>query len=76
MQLISVERWTFWAAVVLALVGPIAHGWIGSTYTSGSTTIVTDGLFATPLFIVLLVSVALGGSRDPAVRRVAAPPPT
>jgi hypothetical protein len=76
MQLISVERWTFWSALVVAGVGPILETLVGPTITSGGTSETTLGFTAGPVFILILVSVALGGSRDPSVRSVPAQPQT
>jgi hypothetical protein len=75
MQIISVERWTFWAAVVLAGVGPIASPIIGSMIGAQNGNLYPGGLFAGPLFVLLLVTVAFGGSRDPSVRSIPASPP-
>ena len=75
MQLISVERWTFWSAVVLAVAGaPLSTG-LGVWYNPNTG--VSEGIgasLATLVFVLLLVSVVLGGSRDPSVRSVPASP--
>jgi len=70
MQVISVERWTFWLAVLLCVAGIAVDAVIGPIYNF------TTGLeysFGPPLFtaglLVFLVSVALGGWCDPSVRR-------
>lgn len=77
MQLISVERWTFWTAVVLAVLGPVLNSVVGPMFSLGQGTyVVTEGLFSGPLLVLLLVSVVLDGSRDPSVRRVPAQPQT
>ena len=72
MQLISVERWTFWAALATAFFGPILSAVLVPGAASDGTT------FALPwvsvVLVLLLASVALGGSRDPSVRRVPVQP--
>ncbi|HTT46091.1 MAG TPA: hypothetical protein VMH38_08810 [Thermoplasmata archaeon] len=68
MQVISVERWTFWAALVTTVAGPIITSIETSSYTNGSTTWSISWISV--VFVLLLVSVALGGSRDPSVRRI------
>jgi len=74
MQLISVERYTFWAAVVLAVFGPVmATGF--STYCqpgTGGCVGFGSGL-AVVVVILLILSWAMGGTHDPAVRQVPAP---
>jgi len=72
MQVISVERWTFWAALATAFAGPILTAWGVSSYTNGGTTWAISWISL--VFLLLLVSVALGGSRDPSVRRIPAQP--
>jgi hypothetical protein len=71
MQLISVERWTFWSAVVLAVAGaPLSTG-LGVWYNPNTGT--SEGIgasIATAVFVLLVVSLVLGGSRDPAIRTV------
>jgi hypothetical protein len=78
MQLISVERWTFWTAVVLAVATPVLSTGIGVIYSSTGANSGTSwdvGAFVGALvWVVLLVSVASGGSRDPSVRSVPASP--
>jgi len=75
MQLISVERWTFWSAVVLAVTGaPLSTG-VGVWYNPNTG--VSEGIgasLAALVFVLLLVSVVLGGSRDPSVRSLPASP--
>ncbi len=75
MQLISVERWTFWSAVVLAVaVAPLSSG-VGVWYNP--STGVSEGIgasLAVLVVVLLLVSVVLGGSRDPSVRSLPASP--
>ncbi len=75
MQVIAVERWTFWTAVLLAVAGPIAATGFGvwSTTSNGETTSMSvAGVVATASFVLLLISVAMGGSRDPSVRTLKA----
>lgn len=76
MQVISVERWTFWSALVLAAVGtPLVTGfgtWVTSSSAGGSTSVAFGVATALLVFVLLLVSVALGGSRDPSVRSLPA----
>lgn len=73
MQVISVERWTFWTAVVTAVVAPILTNGFG-VWAVTSDGGVTSTALAVPIeslaFVLLLVSVALGTSREPSVRRV------
>ncbi len=75
MQLISVERWTFWGAVVLAVAGaPLSTG-VGVWYNPNTG--VSEGIgasIAALVFVLLLVSEVLGGSRDPSVRSIPASP--
>jgi hypothetical protein len=72
MQVISVERWTFWAAVVVAvLAGPLSTGFGGVWNSCGSGCVsgIDLGVSLTfVVFILLLFSVVMGGSRDPSVR--------
>jgi hypothetical protein len=74
MQVISVERWTFWTGIAAAFLGPLiamvltAVGW-----TSVTPSDAVAGWFPV-VFVLFLVSVALGGSRDPSVRRIPAQP--
>ena len=70
MQVISVERWTFWTAVLVSVVGMVAQWLIGTIQLGG-------GFFIDPAeaglglgFVLFVVSAALGGSRDPTVRRI------
>ena len=72
MQLISVERWTFWAAMATAFFGPILSALLFPGTASNGT--VTTLPWVSVVLILLLVSVALGGSRDPTVRRVPVQP--
>jgi len=74
MQLISVERWTFWTAVVLAGVSPILNTIYEATYGSGGTGEGILGLTGGAVLLLLLVSVGFGGSRDPSVRSVFSQP--
>jgi hypothetical protein len=73
MQVISVERWTFWSAVAACWVGllsPTAAP--NGVLVAGGTTWNLFATFLTLALILTLVSVALGGTRDPSVRRLAA----
>jgi hypothetical protein len=75
LQLISVERWIFWSAVVLAAAGP----WLSTNFgtlvnASPGESIFLGSSVGGLVFILLLVSVALGGSRDPFVRKAPAAP--
>lgn len=76
MQVISVERWTFWTAVLIAAVGiPLSSnfGFFVQSCGFGCATSVNLGIgLSFVVFILLLVSVAIGGSRDPSVRRLPA----
>jgi len=72
MQLISVERWTFWAGMATAFFGPILTAVLLPSAASNEAT--TTIPWVSVVLIVFLVSVALGGSRDPSVRRVPAQP--
>jgi len=74
MQVIAVERWTFWTAVLILVAGFVVQTVVGPVYdfTTGTTYDFVPGLFSGGL-ILFLVSVALGGSRDPSVRSL---PPT
>ena len=80
MQVISVERWTFWAAIVLAVAGPVLSTGFGVWYTPtnsfGGTSWDIGAWVAALVFVLLLVSIALGGSRDPSVRSLPATPPS
>ncbi|HYB78561.1 MAG TPA: hypothetical protein VEG66_02220 [Thermoplasmata archaeon] len=71
MQLISVERWTFWAGLATAFLAPILTALLPSYVSNGTTVTIS---WVSLVFILLLVSVALGGSRDPSVRQVPARP--
>lgn len=70
MQVISVERWTFWSAVVILLAGLVVQTVAGPTYnfTTGVAYSVAPEVFAAGL-IVFLVSLVLGRACDPNVRR-------
>ena len=74
MQLISVERWTFWTGLGAAFFGPLLTavltgiGWL-TTANLGDT----EGGWLVVVLVLMLASVALGGSRDPSVRSVPAP---
>jgi uncharacterized membrane protein YhaH (DUF805 family) len=71
MQVIAVERWTFWAAVLTMVIGFVVGSTVG-TYvdpTSGTSWDLTPGVFTLALAL-FLVSLAVGGSRDPSVRRI------
>lgn len=73
MQVIAVERWTFWSAVVAAVFGPVlATGFGAVTIASpgGTTTSMFAPALAGVVFVLLIVSVYLGGTRDPTVRRI------
>jgi len=73
MQIIAVERWTFWAAVLTLVVGFVVDSTVG-TYVSPNSGMSWDlapGIFVLA-FVLFLVSLALGGSRDPSVRRLPA----
>ena len=74
MQVIAVERWTFWSAVVLAATGPALSSGIGDwVYTQGPSTAISlqvGGVIAGLVFVLLLVSVLAGGTRDPSVRSI------
>jgi hypothetical protein len=76
MQVISVERWTFWAAVVVAVAGvPLATGFgvLSQSCGLGCASSTDLGVsLAFVVFLLLLVSVALGGSRDASVRSLPA----
>ncbi len=76
MQVISVERWTFWTAVVIAALGiPLSSnfGLFVSSCGFGCVTSVSLGIaLSFVVFLLLLVSVAIGGSRDPSVRSLPA----
>jgi len=75
MQLISVERWTFWGGVAAAFFGPLITALAqGLGWLSTATPTYPEAGWLSIVFVLLLVSVALGGSRDPAVRRVPAQP--
>jgi hypothetical protein len=74
MQLISVERWTFWAGIATAFFGPMVSTVLLPSAASNATTVTVSWLPA--VLILFLVSVSLGGSRDPSVRRVPAQPDT
>jgi hypothetical protein len=78
MQVISVERWTFWSAVVVAVAGPALSTGFGiwtSSGPNGTTTFAWGGLVAGLVFVLLLVSVIAGGSRDSSVRSLPATAP-
>jgi hypothetical protein len=79
MQVISVERWTFWSAVIVAVVGaPLTTAFGTLSYASGGGGIWSLDvglLLALVVWVLLLVSVAMGGSRDPSVRRIPAHTP-
>jgi len=72
-----VERWTFWWGVLAAAGGVILLGPIGQldNSSSGSSVDVAYAWFIGVL-VLFLVSVALGWTRDPSVRRVRRTPPT
>jgi len=70
MQLISVERWTFWTGLATAFFGPIISAVLFPSTLSNGASVSIDWLAV--VLILFLVSVALGGSRDPSVRRVPA----
>ena len=72
MQLISVERWTFWTGLATAFFGPIVSAVFLPGTPSNGVSYSADWLAV--VFALFLVSVALGGSRDPSVRRVPAQP--
>jgi hypothetical protein len=77
LQLISVERWIFWSAVVLAATEP----WLSTNFGTLVIASTGDSIFLGSLvgglvFILLLVSVGLGGSRDPSVRKAPTAPPS
>ncbi|HYA54945.1 MAG TPA: hypothetical protein VEG42_05015 [Thermoplasmata archaeon] len=75
MQLISVERWTFWGGVAAAFFGPLITAVLeGLGWLSYTTPTDAEAGWLPIVFVLLLVSVALGGSRDPSVRRVPAQP--
>jgi len=71
-QLISVERWTFWWGILSVVAGVILLGPLGQVndFSSGFSVDLGYAWFILALAI-LLVSVALGWSRDPSVRQVA-----
>ena len=73
MQVISVERWTFRSAV--AVFGPVPATGFGN-FTRGSngtaTTVAFASVVALVVFVWLLASVAMGGSREPSVRSLPA----
>jgi len=73
MQLISVERWTFWAALAALVAGFVVEVAGGGTYTANGVTWNLSGIVVSVAFFLLLATVALGGSRDPSVRRIPAP---
>jgi len=79
MQVICVERWTFWAAIVAAVAGPVLSTGFGVWYSASGANSGTiwdvGGIVAALVLVLLLVSVALGGSRDPSVRSLPATPP-
>jgi len=71
MQVIAVERWTLWAAMLTMICG-----FIGSAVSepnlsafSGTNYNVGPGIFVLAL-VLFVVSVAVGGSADPSVRRI------
>jgi hypothetical protein len=72
MQVITVERWTFWAAVVVAVAGmPLSTGFgiLSKSCGFGCASSTDLGVsLALVVFLLLLASVGLGGSRDPSVR--------
>jgi len=72
MQLISVERFTFWAAMATAFFGPILSAVLLPNAAANETTATLP--WVSVVLVLLLISVALGGSRDPSVRQVPAPP--
>jgi hypothetical protein len=76
MQVISVERWTFYAAVVVAVAAiPLSTGFGMLTQSCGfgcATNVDLGTALSGLAFILLLVSLAVGGSRDPAVRQLPA----
>jgi hypothetical protein len=77
MQVIAVERWTFWSAVVVAVLGPVLAAGFGMlSISSGNSTVTTGfgGTVTVLVFALLVVSVYLGGTRDPSVRRLPAQP--
>ncbi|HYB78362.1 MAG TPA: hypothetical protein VEG66_01190 [Thermoplasmata archaeon] len=63
LPVIPVERWTFWAGVLLLVAGFFGQVWGGVTFNpdSGESTDPTYALFFIA-FILLMVSVALGSS--------------
>jgi len=72
MQLISVERWTFWSGLAVAFFGPLVTVVILPMFGIDAGTFTTDWLPV--VLILMIVSVAIGGSRDPSIRRVPAQP--
>jgi hypothetical protein len=76
MQVIAVERWTFWAAM-LALIGGFGVSAISEpnlSAFSGTSYDIGPAVFSLAL-VLFLVSVAVGGSADPSVRRIPEEPP-
>jgi hypothetical protein len=71
MQVIVVERWTFWAAVLVMVAGFALSATVGSNINpvTGTSYDLTPGIFALGL-VLFLVSLAFGGSRDPSVRKI------
>jgi len=71
MQVIAVERWTFWGAVLLMVVGFAVESVVGPIYNfSGGTEYDPAYAIFVAALIVFLASVILGISRDPTVRNL------
>ena len=71
MQIISVERWTFWTGFAIVFLGFAFDGVTYTTYASGTTTWNVGPWVILLGFALLAISVGLGNSCDPSVRRLA-----
>lgn len=73
MQLIPVERWTFWGGVLVLVASFVVGTLVGVTYnpSSGMSTDPADAFYLFAFFL-FLISAVLGGSSHPVEERSSA----